>query len=79
MSKKFIKSLKLSQIDRFFRMTNKTIVDELLNFTDLCEDKLNMDIYYDQLISLRKILFIIQKFQIHQSFQIYLQLRVRLR
>ena len=70
LSKKFIESLKLSQIDRFFRMTNKTVIDELLGFTDLCEDKLNMDIYYDQLISLRKILFIIQKFQISYGFDI---------
>ena len=63
LSKKFVKSLKLSKIDMLFEMTSKSIIDDLLGFADLCEEKLDMDIYYDQLVSLRKVLFIIQKFK----------------
>ena len=43
-----------------------------MGFADLCEEKLDMDIYYDQLVSLRKVLFIIQKFKNHYSFEISL-------
>ena len=72
LSKKFVKSLKLSKIDVFFEMTRKSIIDDLLGFADLCEEKLDMDIYYDQLVSLRKVLFIIQKFKNQYSFEISL-------
>ena len=37
LSKKFVKSLKLSKIDMFFEMTSKSIIDDLLGFADLCE------------------------------------------
>ena len=73
LSKKFIKSLKLSEIEKIFNMSNKTIINDLLSLTDLCEAKLDMEIYYEQILSIRKVLFIIQKFNNNYNFDISLR------
>ena len=52
---------------------NKTIINDLLSLTDFCEAKLDMEKYYEQILSIRKVLFIIQKFNNNYNFDISLR------
>ena len=51
-------------------MKEKTIMDQLILLCDVCEQKLEMDKFYEQILNIRKILYIIKSFIDRYNFKV---------
>ena len=70
LSRNFIKSLNLKDLEGFFSMNEKTIIDQLVVLCDICEKKLEIDKFYEQILNIRKILYVIKSFIEKYKFKI---------
>ena len=70
LSQNFIKSLNFKNLEKVFLMKEKTIINQLLLLCDICEQKLEMDKFYEQILNIRKILYIIKSFIDRYNFKV---------